>query len=91
VDRSKAIGLDFEGEVQRLQTEADWDALLAEATDPDVTLPAYYTQPFHAYDMGEQQPHARSMRTHTRCTMTRLQNYRHLLCRQPVLGGRHGV
>lgn len=53
VDRSKMIGQDFEGEVRRLQTEADWDALLAEATNPDVAMPAYYTQPFHAYQMGE--------------------------------------
>jgi hypothetical protein len=52
VDRSRSIGLDFEGEVKRLETEADWDALLAEATDPNVAMPAYYTQPFHAYDMG---------------------------------------
>jgi hypothetical protein len=52
VDRSKTIGLDFEGEVKRLETEADWDALLAEATDPNVAMPTYYTQPFHAYDMG---------------------------------------
>lgn len=55
VDRSKLIGQDFEGEIRRLQSEADWDARLAEATNPDVTLPAYYTQPFHAYENGELQ------------------------------------
>lgn len=49
------IGQDFEGEVQRLRSEADWNARLAEARDADVLLPAYYTQPFHAYENGELQ------------------------------------
>ncbi len=46
------IGQDFEGVVAELQSQGDWDARLAEATCPDVQMPSYYTQPFHAYAEG---------------------------------------
>lgn len=48
------IGQDFEGVVAELQSQGDWDARLAEATNPDVQMPSYYTQPFHAYAEGRQ-------------------------------------
>ena len=50
--RGQQIGLDFDGEVEALKGAADWDAELASVRDPSLQLPAYYTQPFHAYPEG---------------------------------------
>ena len=50
--RGEQIGLDFDGEVEALRGAADWDAELASIRDPSLQLPAYYTQPFHAYPEG---------------------------------------
>ena len=50
--RGQQIGLDFDGEVKALEGAADWEAELASIRDPNLQLPAYYTQPFHAYPEG---------------------------------------
>lgn len=50
--RGEQIGLDFDGAVEALKGAADWDAELASIRDPTMQLPAYYTQPFHAYPEG---------------------------------------
>lgn len=50
--RGQQIGLDFDGEVESLKGAADWEAELASIRDASLQLPAYYTQPFHAYPEG---------------------------------------
>lgn len=56
IDRGTAIGLDWPGTVSALKQQPGWPARLAEATDPALAdaaaYPAYYTQPFHAYEAG---------------------------------------
>ncbi|KAK9917244.1 hypothetical protein WJX75_002270 [Coccomyxa subellipsoidea] len=51
-ERGRQIGLDFEGEVAALRGGTDWEAELRGVRDPDLVLPDYYTQPFHAYRDG---------------------------------------
>ena len=50
--RGQLIGLDFDREVESLRSAADWEAELEAVRDPSLHLPAYYTQPFHAYSEG---------------------------------------
>ena len=50
--RGQLIGLDFDREVESLRSAADWEAELEAVRDPSLQLPAYYTQPFHAYSEG---------------------------------------
>ncbi len=54
VSRGDAIGLDWNGELEALRAVPDWEARLATATDAAAagSYPAYYTQPFHAYEQG---------------------------------------
>ena len=52
VKRAEAVGLDFEGEVAKLRG-VDWETRLQAAARPDVQMPSYYTQPFHAYPEGK--------------------------------------
>ncbi|KAG2429387.1 hypothetical protein HXX76_011152 [Chlamydomonas incerta] len=49
--RAEAIGLDWGSAMAELQAQ-DWEAQMKEVTNPDITYPAYYTQPFHAYSQG---------------------------------------
>lgn len=48
VERGEALGLDWAATMERRRRH-DWGAELKAVTNPDVTYPAYYTQPFHAY------------------------------------------
>ena len=38
--------------MEGLKGAADWEAELASVKNPNLQLPAYYTQPFHAYPEG---------------------------------------
>ena len=38
--------------MEALKGATDWEAELARIRDPNLQLPAYYTQPFHAYPEG---------------------------------------
>eukprot|EP00879_Flechtneria_rotunda_P009139 GHRR01009568.1.p1 GENE.GHRR01009568.1~~GHRR01009568.1.p1 ORF type:complete len:365 (+),score=126.47 GHRR01009568.1:87-1181(+) len=51
IQRSEAIGLDWEGTMSELQKQ-DWEALMAEVQNTTIQYPSYYTQPFHAYKQG---------------------------------------
>ncbi|EFJ48819.1 hypothetical protein VOLCADRAFT_90465 [Volvox carteri f. nagariensis] len=51
VKRAEALGLDWEGAMRGMQAQ-DWEARLKAVTNPAVTYPDYYTQPFHAYGKG---------------------------------------
>jgi hypothetical protein len=51
VGRGAALGLDFAADVAALR-ELDWEAAVAQATDPSTATPDYYRQPFHAYPDG---------------------------------------
>jgi hypothetical protein len=64
ISRGAAIGLDWASTLAELK-QLDWDARLAEVTDPAVgsAYPKYYTQPFHAYkQVRTAATHARSSR-----------------------------
>jgi hypothetical protein len=41
VKRGEALGLDWQGVMQRMQQQ-DWEAALQAVTDPAVQAPAYY-------------------------------------------------
>ena len=49
--RGRDIGVDMDAYVAALQA-LDWESKLQEVQDPDLELPDYYTQPFHAYTKG---------------------------------------
>ncbi|GLC42713.1 hypothetical protein PLESTB_001130500 [Pleodorina starrii] len=49
--RAEALGLDWEGAMRDMKAQ-DWEARLKAVTNPSVTYPDYYTQPFHAYSQG---------------------------------------
>ncbi|CAM9601931.1 unnamed protein product, partial [Choristocarpus tenellus] len=51
--KNSNVGIDWDGEVQRLQGVQDWEASLAELLkDGKVNVPEYYMQPFHTYPDG---------------------------------------
>jgi len=41
VERGKAIGLDWDGDLEELRQQ-DWAAAVADITNPGVTFPSYY-------------------------------------------------
>ncbi|KAG2430699.1 hypothetical protein HYH02_013696 [Chlamydomonas schloesseri] len=49
--RAEALGLDWNSAMAELKAQ-DWEARMKEVTNPNITYPAYYTQPFHAYSQG---------------------------------------
>mmetsp|Transcript_27277 Transcript_27277/g.73716 ORF Transcript_27277/g.73716 Transcript_27277/m.73716 type:complete len:369 (+) Transcript_27277:120-1226(+) len=51
VKRAESIGLDWDSAMRERQQQ-DWQSLMSQVTNPTVTYPAYYEQPFHAYPSG---------------------------------------
>lgn len=52
IKRAEKIGVPWREEVKTLQT-IDWTPRLQTIQNPNITYPAYYLQPFHAYDQGD--------------------------------------
>lgn len=50
--RGRDIGVDIDACVADLRHATDWDQLVKEVKDPGLEMPAYFTQPFHAYPLG---------------------------------------
>jgi hypothetical protein len=48
VQRGESVGVDWSGTMAQLQAQ-DWAAAIQRVQDPQVQLPGYYQQPFHAY------------------------------------------
>lgn len=52
MNRAETLGIHWRDEVKALQARDEWEAELADVTNPDVSYPDYYLTSFHAYDEG---------------------------------------